>query len=202
MIHLLLVRHGRTDWNAQMRYQGQTDPPLNDTGRLQVEALSRRLAREEIDALYTSDLRRARETAEAIATPHGLPVRVEPRLREMYFGMWEGLTYPEIQERYPQDLAAWEADPMATSPTAGEGLTQVSARAASVLEEVAGKHQEQVVLFVGHSGILRVLLCLALGLSPALNWKFRMDTASFSELKLYPEGAVLVTLNNISHLDL
>ena len=92
MIRVLLVRHGETDWNAQRRYQGQTDVPLNEAGRRQADALAERLAGEEISAVLSSDRQRARQTALAIAAPHGLPVQEEPRMCEIALGDWEGLT--------------------------------------------------------------------------------------------------------------
>ena len=99
MLRLILVRHGQTDWNAQARYQGQADIPLNDVGRRQAAAVAQRLASEEIDILFASDLRRAWETGTAIATARGQTLLAEPRLREMDFGQWQGLTHAEIADR-------------------------------------------------------------------------------------------------------
>ena len=128
MIKLILVRHGETDWNAQRRYQGQSDVPLNDAGQRQAAALAQRLEGVDISAIYSSDLRRARQTATAIASLHPLPVRDEPRLKEISFGRWEGLTYGEIQERWPEEMAAWFADPIRVTPPGGERLAQVAER--------------------------------------------------------------------------
>ncbi|MBI4759502.1 MAG: histidine phosphatase family protein, partial [Chloroflexi bacterium] len=105
-MRLLLVRHGETDWNAEERYQGTTDVPLSAQGRAQAQALTSRMAGEVLDAIYASDLQRAWQTAEVIAAPHGLPVRPEPRLREIDFGAWEGLTFDEIRQRRPA-AKAW-----------------------------------------------------------------------------------------------
>jgi alpha-ribazole phosphatase len=203
MVRLILARHGETAWNAQARYQGQADVELNEAGRRQAAALARRLARlakGEIHAIYASDLQRAWKTAQAIAAPHSLPMRAEPRLREMSFGDWEGLTYGEIQERDPQTLAAWEADPLHVSPPGGETLAQVAARVQSALDDVTRSHQDQTVLLVAHGGPLRVLICLALGLDPRTHWQFRLDTAAISELEIYEAGAILNYLNDTEHL--
>lgn len=200
MVRLILVRHGETAWNAQGRYQGQTDVPLSEAGKQQAAALGCRLAREEIHAVYASNLRRAWETATCIATPHGLPVRAEPRLREVSFGAWEGLTYGEIQERYPQALAAWEAGPLNVAPPCGETLAQVAERVRSALHDVTCAHGEQTVLLVAHGGSLQALLCLALGLAPEARWQFRLDVASLSKLYLYDESAMLMCLNDAHHL--
>lgn len=201
MARLALVRHGETAWNAQARYQGRADLPLSDAGQRQAVMLARRLAREEIHAVYASDLQRAWETAVTIAAPHGLPVRAETRLREMDFGDWEGLTYEEVQERYPQALAAWEADPLNVAPPGGETLVQVVARVQSLLDDIVRVHPDQTVLLVGHGGPLRVLLCVAMGLDPRVHWQFRLGIASLSELCLYDGGAMLTGLNDTHHLE-
>ena len=122
-MRLYLVRHGQTAWNAQKRFMGQLDIPLDETGRAQVAALGNRLKDEHVDMIYASDLSRAWDTALAIesclashADPSALPavagyrIKPDPRLREMNFGDWQGLTYAEIQERDPQNLAHWEED--------------------------------------------------------------------------------------------
>ncbi len=200
-MRLILVRHGETDWNVQARYQGHTDVPLNGTGRAQATALGQRLAREKIDVLYASDLQRARSTAEAIASRHGLPVRSDPRLRELDWGDWGGLTHGEIEARAPRELAAWMADLMGAAPPGGESLATLAARVQGMLADIVSHHQGQTVLLVAHGGPLRVLLCLALGLELQLQDRFRLDSASLSELALYEEHSMLIRLNDTSHLE-
>ena len=200
VIRLLLVRHGATAWNRQGRYQGQSDMPLDEMGMQQALALRSRMAREEIDAIYASDLQRAWQTASVIVARHGLGVRPEPRLREIDFGVWDGLTYGQIERRYPEALATWVADPLNTAPHGGENLGQVTARVRSALDDVARVHAGQTVVVVAHGGSLQVLLCLALGLVPQARWQFRLSAASLSELHLYDKGAVLTCLSNCSHL--
>ena len=200
MVRLLLVRHGETEWNAQGRYQGRSDVPLSEIGRQQALAARDRLAGEEIHAAYTSDLQRAWETAETILGPHGLSLYAEPRLREIYFGEWEGLTYDEIVHRYPKALAAWEADPVNVPPPGGEALSQVVTRVQAALSEIAAAHQDQTVLLVAHGGALQVLICLVLGLLPVIPWRFRLGACSLSEVCLYPAGPVLTRLNESSSL--
>lgn len=200
MARLILARHGQTAYSEQARYQGQTDLPLSDRGREQAARLAKRLAQQEIHAVCASDLRRARETAMLVAAPHGLPVHADPRLREMSFGEWEGLTYEEIETRYPQALAAWEADPLNEAPPGGETLAQVVTRVQAVLDEFVHTGTEQVVLLVSHGGPLRVLLCLALGVPPQAHWRFGLDAASISQLWLSDGGAVLTCMNDTAHL--
>jgi broad specificity phosphatase PhoE len=202
MIRLLLVQHAETAWNVERRYQGDTDIPLNERGRRQAARLGLRLARESIDTAIASDLGRAWDTASAIAKVRALSVQAEPRLRELNFGAWEGMTYARIRAAEPAALAAWEADPERVSPPGGERLTELAARVQSFLDQFQRDDGEakQTVLLVGHRGSLGVLLCLALGLPPRALWRYRLDAASVTELKVYRQASVLVSLNDTHHL--
>jgi len=150
MTELLLVRHGETDWNVEHRVQGHTDRPLNETGLAQARALAAELADEHIDAIYASDLARARDTAHAIAEPRGLAVAVLPSLREKNFGTWEGLRDDEIRERFPEA----ESGPWGDAETTEE----LAARVLGALGEIAEQHPEGRVLVVTHGGPLRAVL--------------------------------------------
>jgi alpha-ribazole phosphatase len=200
MTRLLLVRHGSTAWNAQSRYQGRSDISLNEDGREQVKLLAERLRTEEIDAFYASDLRRAWETAEAIAAHHDLPIHAAPRLQEIGFGAWEGKTHEQIKEDDPESLDRWYDDPIHASPPGGETLKEVTRRVEAAYQGVMDRHPEETVLIAAHGGTLRVLLCLALGVPPQKYWQFRFDVASLSELNTYDKGTVLSALNDTSHL--
>lgn len=200
MTRLLLVRHGETAWNAQGRLQGQIDVPLSDVGKRHAMALAGRLAGEVIHAAYASDLQRAWETATTIAAPHRLMVHTDPRLREIAFGTWEGLTYDEVRQQDPRTLADWQVDPMKIAAPGGESLADVVARVQAILRYIAGTHRDQTVLLVAHGGSLRVLICLALGLVPQGRWQFQLGVGSLSELYLHEQGAVLTLLNDTHHL--
>ncbi len=200
-MHLLLVRHGETDWNAAKRLQGQTDVPLNTVGQRQAAAVARVLAARTVHAVYASPLQRAWDTAWGIAASLGLTVQPEARLQEMAFGAWEGLTYAEIQQRDPHRLAAWHENPLQVAPPGGETLTQVADRVHTVLRDMGVTCREQTAVLVAHGGPLRILLCLALGLSPQAHWQFAISPASVSELHLYDQGAMLMRLNDTSHLN-
>jgi alpha-ribazole phosphatase len=201
MVRLLLVRHAATTWTAQGRFQGQTDVPLSPHGQKQVAALARRLMTETIHRLYASDLQRAWDTARAIATPNALYVQPEPRLREIAFGHWEGLTYAEIQQHDAQRLAAWEGDQLHTPAPGGETLRHLTERVRAVYAHVVAAHQDTTVGLVAHGGPLQALLCLALGLPPQAYWQFALATASLSELCVYAQGAILMRLNDTHHLE-
>jgi alpha-ribazole phosphatase len=200
MTRLLLARHGETAWNAARRYQGQMDVPLNEAGRSQADALANRLSGEGIGAIYASDLQRAWETAAAIAAFHDVPVQADPRLREIAFGDWEGLTSEQIRERDPASLTTWYDDPLHASPPGGETLNQAARRAGAALAEMTANNPGKTVLTVAHGGILRVLLCLALEISPTAYWRFRFGLASLSEVSVAETGATLNMLNDTTHL--
>jgi broad specificity phosphatase PhoE len=160
---LLLVRHGETDWNRDERFQGQADPPLNQTGRDQSVDLSVLLAAEALTAVYSSPLQRALETAEIIAAAHGLePVAVDA-LREMYDGSWEGLTRTEVRERFPDQYARWLE--RRRGPDDGESYEALGARVVPALLEIAAAHPGERILAVTHAGSIRATLAHADGIS-------------------------------------
>jgi broad specificity phosphatase PhoE len=161
---LILARHGETDWNAQHRWQGHSDPPLNARGREQARALAKSI--EHADVVYASDLSRARETAEIVAAKLGLDVRLDARLRERSFGAWEGLTSAEIEERFAELYARWTKGESHGAEDA-EPHDGVAARIASFLDDVASRHPEELVLVVAHGGSLRVIAAAAAGLEYA-----------------------------------
>ena len=146
MTELLLVRHGETDWNSQGRFQGHADPPLNEAGRRQARELALELEQVDFDVVYTSDLQRALETAEIIVAGRGVPLTVDPGLREIDVGSWSGLTRAEIEERFP---GASEHD--------GESREAHLERVLSTVERIAEAHPRERVLIVSHGGSLRTL---------------------------------------------
>lgn len=200
---LLLVRHGQTDWNLTRHFQGQSDVPLNETGIHQAEQVAKRLSSKKIDSIYSSDLSRAVETTRICRSGFqpDIPTQSDIRLREVNFGDWEGLTYNEIKEKYPDSLATWERDVYSSSPPNGETLEELAKRVQSFLDDLIRKHNDQTVLIVAHGGVLQVLVCLALKLSPKMYWQFYLSTASLSEISFYPAGAILNLLNDTSHLE-
>ena len=197
---LILVHHGETGWSAERRWQGITDVPLSAYGREQAQALACRLAGEEIGSVYSSDLARAWETATLVAAPHSTRPRPEPRLREVAFGRWEGLTEAQVRQRYPEEYARWQTDPMSTAPDGGETLAQVATRMGCLHDDLVARHRGETVLLVAHGMALRVLVCVTLGLDPCVRLRFRMDVASVSEIALSPEGAALTLFNDRHHL--
>ena len=199
MLHLILIRHGETEWNAQRRYQGQSDVPLSPFGRRQAELVAERLAGQKIDAVYASDLSRAWETARAIVGDRGLEIFQEPRLRELKFGILEGLTFNEAQEKHPQMIAAWLED-FRNTPQGGESIEEFHARVVSLLDDLKETHDDQVVLLVAHGGPLSELLRIVLELSPKKRWYLELENASLSEVLISNEFVSLKRLNDTCHL--
>ena len=179
---------------------GQEDVLLDETGQRQAAALGLRLAGETLTAIYASDLKRAWQTASTIALHHTCPLIPEPRLREMDFGTWQGLTYDEIQEKDRQNLEAWEADRLLNSPPGGESLNQFSSRVEAVFKAIMHTHTDETVLLVAHGGTLKILLCLVLGLPPQRYWQIQLSAASLSEIWVFSEGGSLNLLNDTCHL--
>ena len=200
MIRLILVRHGQTIWNAQHRYQGQSDVPLNAFGEAQADAIAGRLAGEPIHAVYSSDLQRAEHTAQRIASPHRLTVHADSRLREIGFGEWEGMTFADIEKQYPEHLSDWLANAPGSTPPAGETREAFTERVHTAWNEIAGRHPEQTIVLVAHGGTLMTLLTLTLDLPDETRWRFRVDNATLSELHVYDDTVVLALLNDSCHL--
>jgi broad specificity phosphatase PhoE len=146
MTTMLLARHGETEWNRLGRYQGWADPALNDTGRAQARALAEQLRSTPFAAVYSSDLRRAHETAEIVAAPHHVPVIVEPGLREVNVGAWSGLTRDEVERRFPRG-----------ERPGGETRQEHTARVLAAAERIARAHPDDRILLVSHGGTMRAL---------------------------------------------
>ena len=165
MTELWLVRHGQTDWNLTGRWQGQASyaPGLNDVGRAQALAIRDQMKDVNFSAIYSSDLLRARQTSELIAEPLGLTVTLEPRLREINLGVWEGMLSMEIAERYPQELAERARDPFHTRAPQGESPMEVAERVIAAVNDIAKEHIGKSVIIVSHGVSLAIIICHAQG---------------------------------------
>jgi probable phosphoglycerate mutase len=197
---LIVVRHGETVWNREKRMQGTTDTPLSDVGRSQAQAVGRRLAGEDFSALYASDLARARETASIIAGHTGRELIMDSRLRERRFGIFEGLTAGEIEQRFPEEHARFiSRDPHYEVP-GGECARSFTERCLGCLSEIAGRHRGEDVVVVTHGLVLDALYRAAHGLGHGERRPVPLINAS---LNLFGYGAGawrLVLWGDISHL--
>jgi alpha-ribazole phosphatase len=159
MTRLCLVRHGQTDWNLEGRYQGQSDVPLNEKGRAQARILARQLQGQSFDAIYTSDLQRAKETAEIISAFVHAPVLTEPRLREIDQGKWEGQLVEVIKARYAELWRQRSVDPASVRPPGGETVEEVAQRVHGALDDIIATHPNARVLIVSHGLALATIIC-------------------------------------------
>jgi alpha-ribazole phosphatase len=150
MTELLLIRHGETDWNVEGRYQGQSDVPLNDRGHAQAAKLAAQLKGTQIDAIYSSDLERAKGTAEILAEVINAPVVLDPRLREIHQGLWEGMLFQDIQGKYAEAFERRKQDPLTVAPPEGETVGQLRSRILAALRDVLQKHPDGRVAIVSH----------------------------------------------------
>jgi broad specificity phosphatase PhoE len=180
---------------AERRFFGHTDVPLSPAGLLQVAALARALGAEAIEAVYASDLARARESAAPLAVARGVDVAALASLREAAMGRWEGLTFAEIQAREPELSARWLADPVDVAFPGGESLRDLRARIAPALRELVARHAGRRIAVVAHGGTNRVILGEALGLPLAAALRLPQDYAAWSLVEYRADGAVLHTLN-------
>ena len=200
MAKLLLVRHGETKENGSERFWGRTDVELSDVGLRQAEQLRDRLTAEDISTIYASNLKRALQTAQVIASRHKLSVIPCPELQEVDFGSLEGLTFGEISRKYPALVESWLNWNISLRFPDGESVTNLNNRVIRFLHRLEEYAREETVLVVAHSGVLRLLICNLLGIE-LRHWRqIRLDLASISVVETYPEVAILNSLNDVSHL--
>jgi 2,3-bisphosphoglycerate-dependent phosphoglycerate mutase len=159
MTHLCLIRHGQTKWNLEGRYQGQSDVPLNENGLAQARSLVQQLDGQSFDAIFSSDLKRARQTAEYIARHLGLTVQIEPRLREINQGQWEGVLVEDIKARYAEIWSQRTEDPANVRPPDGETVREVATRVYAALDDISRLFPMGRVLIVSHGLSIATAIC-------------------------------------------
>lgn len=201
MLRLLLVRHGETDWNQQMRFQGQTDVPLNAKGIEQAQAIARRLQNEPIQAIYTSDLQRAMQTAQIVAQYHNLSPIADVDLRELSYGVWEGMSREQIlSSEWAELFERYRKDSLRYRPPGAEYPEQIIERSRRVYSRVWREHERGVVCIVGHGGSLRALLCVALCAPLETFRHIRLDNASLSIVECGSDWTWVSLTNDTCHL--
>jgi broad specificity phosphatase PhoE len=201
MSQLLLVRHGATAFNQERRWQGQHDSPLTAEGRAEARALAARVAAAEPEAIYSSDLPRARETAAAIAALTGLDPAFDARWREVDVGEWLGLTPEEVQERHPEGYARWLAG--GTGWEQGESYPEMAARGLAAAQEVAAAHAGAMrpVVCVTHGGVIRAIVMHVLGMPPGSRRILATgSTATITEIDATAPAWRLRSFNDSGHL--
>lgn len=208
---LYLIRHGVTVGGEQRRYKGSIDVPLSDEGWEQAQKtaaficsdVARRAAKAEqeghapsrLKAIYASPLSRALRTAEAICAPLGMHPFVYPDLRERHFGVWEGMTFSEIKEQYPEEFSAWAHNPLDHAPTGGETTREVETRCVKAMHEILDRHKGESLAIVAHGGVNRVMLCNIMGLPLEHIFRIEQDNAAVSIIEFWEAYPVVKLLN-------
>ncbi len=187
MTRFLLARHGQTDWNQQGRYQGHADPPLNRTGKAQAVDLASQVASSSIEAVYSSDLRRAVETARIIASRLHVESRVDRRLREIGLGEWEGMLIGDIMEKYPQEWRMREIDPLNARSPGGETLGELADRVVSFAGETSRLRPNATLLVISHGLAIAALYCLAKAIPVGEAYQNIPDNAKIIEILWNPD---------------
>ena len=186
-----MIRHGETEDADSRRYKGHLDVPLSENGVEQIKRLSAYLSGEvkgisgTLGAVYCSGLSRAVKSAEIIAEPFGLKPIVVENFKERNFGVWEGMSFDEIQEKYPDAFSAWAENPLKFSPMEGESTLDVKERALKVFDEIIGKHNGENIAIVAHGGVNRVILCELLGIPLENIFRIEQDFAALNVIELW-----------------
>lgn len=200
---LVLLRHGATIHSVEKRFSGWggDDAPLSDDGRRQAELVAQVLSRTgTLDAVVCSPMVRARQTADIVADRLGLPVREDPGWRECSFGEWDGLTVTEVQQRWPRELAAWQAS-TSVAPPGGESFEETERRVRVAKDRMVARHPRQRVLVVTHVTPIKQLVQIAVGAGPEALWRLDSSTASLTTTRWWSDGgSSLASFNETSHL--
>ena len=202
---ILAIRHGETAWNLDTRIQGHLDIPLNDTGRWQARRMAEALSGEPIQAVYSSDLQRAYETASILSELHPQLASQQPapvpQLRERSFGDLEGETWSEIETLRPRDSELWRKRVPDWAPKGGESLLQLRTRIANAVSGLAARHLGEQIVLVAHGGVLDALYRLATGLDISAPRSWSLTNTAINRLLWSPESLTLVNWGDTRHLE-
>ena len=198
---ILAIRHGQTAWNAAARIQGHTDIGLDEIGHWQATQVARSLGHEELQAVYSSDLARARDTAAPLAEAHGLTLHIDTGLRERGFGDFEGLSFEQIEARWPEQALAWRRRDPGFGPRGGEVLREFRERAVAALTRLALAHRGQSIAVVTHGGVLDLLYREATRITLDAPRTWQVANAGINRLLHTGEGLMLVGWADVGHLD-
>jgi alpha-ribazole phosphatase len=195
---VILIRHGETDWSYQKRYCGFSDIDLNENGRQQGRQLHRRLKKEKINGVYASDMKRTLQFAGIVLK--GVPIEETADLRELNFGIFEGLTHEDIMKLYPQIYGKWLENPLESAIPQGESLHAMAQRVRRALRTMLSANTDKTVAVVTHGGPIKVIICDVLQLGLHKIWKIEQALASISIIEFVEGRGTIQILNDISHL--
>lgn len=211
MLRIILVRHGQTAWNAGSvggeHFRGRIDVPLNAVGEAQAQAVADRLSAVRLSAVYASPLLRAQRTAQPIAEARGLAVVPFEGLLDIDYGDWGGLAHAQVATEWPTLYELWRREPHRVQIPGGGSLAEVRRRVTAGLAEIVGRHQDEIVVMVGHQVVNKVMLCVVLGLENSAFWRIRQDTCCINRFDHGLPGPAqagmaftLLTCNEVGHL--
>lgn len=202
---LYLIRHGETEGSEVKRYKGNIDVPLSEKGIKQVEQVAKYLNRSYkshkscngLEAVYSSPLIRALRSAEIIAKSFGLKPIVIPDLRERSFGIWEGMSFNEIKDKYPEEFEAWAGNPLKYSPIGGESTVEVRDRVVNALDNLLTNHNEERIAIVAHGGVNRIILCHVMGIPLENIFRIEQDFAAVNIIDFYDKYPIVKLINGV-----
>lgn len=194
MIKLIFIRHPEVSWNKQQRYLGKTDIALNRQGKKQAKLISDYLKNKNISAVYSSNLKRTCQSASVIAKYHSLSVRKDARLNEIDFGGWEGMTFNQIQKKYPRLVRKYLSDPLNTKIPEGESLLKFRNRVNKALEEILAQEKGTIVI-ISHAGVNRIIICGLLRLPLSYFWQIKQDIGAINIIEIHKNTNIISLIN-------
>jgi broad specificity phosphatase PhoE len=201
-VELILVRHGQTEWNREQIFRGSKDIELDKIGRKQAEALGERLSKRKIDAIYSSSLKRAMSTAEAIARFQGLAVMVGPGLVDMSFGKWEGMPHGEVMKQYPKQYRQWKENPWKAKIPGASNIKDIQTQSFKAIAGMVEEHPiDSTIIVVTHRVILKVILMKMLDMGPEGFWNIKLSPCGLTTVEWDGKRFALTCLNDIGHLE-
>jgi alpha-ribazole phosphatase len=201
MTELILIRHGQTQWNIKGRYQGHTDIELSEIGIEQAIRLKEKLKNKKIDYFYSSDLTRAYVTAKIVAENHNKPLVICEELKEMGFGVWEGLTYQEIMVNHQELANKWYKNPLSAAIPDAESFYAIEKRVMAKIQALLKEHKEKTIAVFTHGGIIRIIILALMKWDYDSFWNISQDNTAINILNIYDNRVVLKVLNDTCHLD-
>ena len=200
MTKLILIRHGETEWNARKMFQGHSDVELAPEGVHQAHLLAAHFPVEHLDAIYSSDLSRARVTAEIIKDKFGLNLNIDARLREASYGNWEGRAFDELALAHPNEFRTFFLDPDAFTPEGGERFSDVQTRAMAALNDIVEANPNKIVAVVAHGGIWRTVIAAVLDMPLKKMWALKQFNTAVNIFRVDEGNYSVELINSVEHL--
>lgn len=191
---LYLIRHGETEGSEVKRYKGSIDVPLSEKGIRQIKRASD-FIKDKLTAVYCSPLSRALKSAEIISEPHGLKPVVIHGIRERSFGIWEGMSFDEIKEKYPEEFEAWADNPLKYNPVEGESTIEVRDRVIRALDMILNNHNDEHIAIIAHGGVNRIILCHIMGIPLENIFRIEQDNAAVNIIEFWEKYPIVKLLN-------